>query len=812
MKKSARLFILLLGITCLAGSGDSFPPLSLEENGISIVKNKLSLANQKLPPEIIYLQLDRPSYWANDDIWFKAYLQSEEDSTNIYIELINPAGKILQKKILMAIDNLAYGDFHLPDTTSSGVYQVRSYTNWMRNFGEDAFFHKDIIIWNLKDKNFEDRPETLKAGNIDLRFFPEGGTFLCGVRSRLGFKAVDENGIGIDIEGTILDDRGAFVTFFKSLYKGMGRVEFTPEEGRTYSASVTLNKKTITTRLPAAARYGVSLSLETTLPGELQITLTELSGNPDNTRYIIVGQTRGNLIFARETELVNGVYGLKIEKNKIPSGVLQVTLFDQNLIPLCERLAFINNHEYVHLSVETNQPTYKLREEVKVEISSLLKDSMPIVSNLSMSAFTIENQLRLEEYPNNILTQFLLVADLKGRIEEPAFYFRNDSKGTLVALDNLMLTQGWRRFAWQVVLGDQLPELSYEHEFGISVKGTVTTKFMEKPIPNAEVTLIFDQKAYAFNQLYADSSGRFSFNNLFFYDETPVLLQAKREKWKKNIWLEIDDRSSTSPPEEQLPAGYLVKKEKKVSTTFEISQKDSSVIQRKWHISDTILLDDIDVWGRNRHKEMEQALLYLPNPDKTVIINEEENSAANIFDYMQFTMPGVYIDFNTPAGAGPTFRIAGNSGAAYVLLDGIPVESDLIATLPFSSFERVDMLRFAPMYGIKGNNGVINFTLKRGVQNMEVPLPDGVKRLTLKGYAVIREFYSPDYSKTKPSTEKTDFRSTLFWHPNIWTDSTGHAGVQYYNSDQPGFVTIVVEGFTTDGRLCRGTAEYTVQY
>ncbi|HPR32514.1 MAG TPA: hypothetical protein PLK12_10475, partial [Prolixibacteraceae bacterium] len=422
-------------------------PTTTGNNKMEVLMQKLSGAHRAFPPEIVYLHLDRPSYWASDDIWFKAYLDSPSDSVNLWVELINPAGKILQKKLYLTIDHIAYGDLHLPDTTSSGVYQIRAYTDPMRRSGEEAFFRQNLLIWNLNDKPGEKDETDRERLKIDLQFFPEGGTFLANAQNKLGFKAIDENGIGIDIEGTILDNLGQFASFFRSQHKGMGSVVLIPEEGKSYTAIADINGRTMKVALPKPVSRGIALAVDPTLPDQLRITITEQSA-PDSTsenRYYLIGQMRGNALFAKELSISNGRHGLKINKKKLPTGVLQITLFDADLLPLCERLAFINQKDWVELDIQTDKKTYTLREEVRVDLASFVGDSLPVISNLSLSAYATTQQLRFEDDPNNILTHFLLVSDLRGRIEEPAWYFRNQDAETLKALDNLMLTQGWRR-------------------------------------------------------------------------------------------------------------------------------------------------------------------------------------------------------------------------------------------------------------------------------------------------------------------------------------------------------------------------------
>lgn len=788
----------------------SFQPIDSTESKIQFLKQKLEIAHKAYPNENVYLHIDRPSYWSNDDIWFKAYLESKIDSSNIYVELVGPTGRILQKKMYMAINGIAYGDIHLPDTTSSGVYQIRSYTTWLRNLGESAFYQRNFMVWNIKEKNIVNNQLALESRDIKVQFFPEGGTYITGVSSKLGFKATDENGIGIDIQGVILGDQERFVTFLKSQYKGMGNVIFKPEPNRKYKAIFTFEDRDITIDLPNPEEFGVALNVIATLPDEIRIAISENSQNIDQVKsYYLVGQARGNFLFAKEITLSNGFYGLRISKNSLPTGITQITLFNNELMPLCERLCFVNNNDYVKLDIKPNKDAYSLREEVLIDILSKTKDSVAAIANLSFSAYSTENQLLIEEYPNNILSQFLLNSDIKGRVEEPGYYFKDNEQETLQALDNLMLTQGWRRFSWQAILNNEFVPFNFEHESSIIVKGKVLSKLLEKPLPGSDVTLLFDELAYTVRQQKTDSTGYFYFDKLYFYDETSMIIQVRKQNKKKGTWLELDESSYHSPAVNQLPVAYTVKDNKKVNTTYEISKKDSVTIKRKWHISDTILLDDIDIVGKKFVREFEPSRLYVPLPDKSSVINHEEDIAATVFDYIQFNMPGVFIE--TAEDGTIVIKVGMGNGPALVLLDGFPTETDLIGSMSFSEFDRIDAQRFAPMYGIKGTNGVINFTTRRDFKNVDRPLPEGLSRMNLQGYAIIREFYSPDYTDAKHSIEKTDFRNTLYWHPNLWTDKDGKAEVKYFNNDQPGEITIVVEGFTADGRICRGVSSYTIK-
>lgn len=240
----------------------AFYPAPFPKNSDKQMLAKAHMYNLQFQQEKIYLHLDRPSYWANDDIWFKAYLlNSPIPDCNLYVELLNSSGTVLQKKMYWAQSGLAYGDFHLEDTISSGVYQIRAYTNWMRNFDGNWLFRQNIVIWNLRDKVIGHVSSPLNQNEIDFQFFPEGGTFVANQKSKMAFKANDKNGKGLGVAGKIVDDLGNEVVDFKSYFKGMGSFVIQPQKGRKYTAKVIIaGKIELNVDLPAPQAEGLTLA------------------------------------------------------------------------------------------------------------------------------------------------------------------------------------------------------------------------------------------------------------------------------------------------------------------------------------------------------------------------------------------------------------------------------------------------------------------------------------------------------------------------------------------------------------------------
>ena len=792
MKKA--MFPVILVCTILAIMGiQSFRPGSETETNEQQLIAKANQFNQLFPQEKVYLQLDRPSYWAGEDLWFKAYLKNSPTKTsNLYVELLNSRGNVIFHNNCWAQNGMSYGDFHLPDTISSGVYQVRAYTNWMRNFDEEQFFRKDLIIWNLRDKAKTPEKTELKAREVDVQFLPEGGTFLSGVKNRMAFKVIDKNGKGVDAEGVVLDNQRNKVAKFKSGFKGLGSFEITPKPGIKYTSELTVaGKLSMTIDLPIVITSGVAMNINQQDTSRIHLEVNE-AGEMGNKKYLLIGQTEGNVCYRAEISTSSGKGAVNIEKKKFPTGIVKFTLFDSNMLPRCERLVFVNHHDQVEVKIEPAEEAYHPRDKVVLDLFALTKGKAPATANLSVSVYNSGITHQIETYPENILTRFFISSELKGTIEEPAYYFKDDSLSTILALDNLMLTHGYRYFEWKEIADIKQPTIAYEPEPGIELKGTAISAILHRPLANGKVTMMGVKSQMALREATADSSGRFVFPNLFFNDTIHVILQARTEKGGKNADVEIDKRSSESPKTKNLPSTYRYSSKNQSNTVNYVSEFSPELLKNKWRLSDTILLRDINVMARNRNNDDGHMRPYL-EADYMFNITKDKDIYYN-WDQMEMNSP-IYRSFL--------------DRGATKFIDGIP---EMGFDIPFSWVDKIELVRTAPIPG-KGFGPAIYIYIKRGAPNEIPTLSAGITPVDLIGYSVFRKFYSPAYnSKEEKEKTKPDFRSTLYWNPIVQTDEEGQTWVEFYNSDQTGEVQVVVEGVTKDGKLCRGECKYNVKF
>ncbi len=104
--------------------------------------------------EKIYVQTDRSFYFPDETIWFKAYVVNNKNETSdlsdiAYAELITPKGSVVKRLRLRINNGYTYGDFTINKNWVGGVYTLKMYTNWMRNYGEKAFFTKKITVQKI---------------------------------------------------------------------------------------------------------------------------------------------------------------------------------------------------------------------------------------------------------------------------------------------------------------------------------------------------------------------------------------------------------------------------------------------------------------------------------------------------------------------------------------------------------------------------------------------------------------------------------------------------------------------------------------
>lgn len=762
---------------------------------------------EERPQEKIYVHLDRSYYSSGETIWIKAYLvagplhEPSPLSQIIYIELFDQRQKVVQTTRLLADQSSAGGYISLPDTLSTGNYTIRAYTQWMTNFNEDYFFHQRVKIFNP-----DITKEVKQEDNIDLQFFPEGGYMVAGLKSKLAFKAIGADGLGRKVKGHIVNEEGITAAVFESNFLGMGFCNFLPEVGHTYRAILQNSKLEIA--IPNALESGIVMSVTNDSDQSDVVIRIQTSASNINRTIYLIGQTRGLVTYAVEKKLAAPISFAKIPKSNFPTGVSQLTLVEEDGTSLLERLIFIDEHKPLSLKIETNKKIYKPREKIIMTINAQDVSGKPAIADLSL-AVCDDQQILIDDTRENIYSYLYLSSDLKGYIESPGYYFNAENKNRAKDLDALMMTQGWRRF----LPAKDFPTISLKAERGLTITGHLLDKYNNKPVANGKVSYFSTSPLPDVKTTTTNTNGKFTISPVLYFDSAQAVLQGETRKGNKSVKFVMD--TALNPIPMNFPSNPLHGSLDNYEKEFIKKSLEQRQIDAAFNFDpDAKILDAVEVKGQRESASREETKIYgNGSASLQVAKNPVLENFTHPLQLLQGRVAGVQV-----AGSGGSWSVlirGVNSIASgttpLIMIDNTPVDIDFLGMLSVRDIERIEVWKGsdAAMFGSRGANGVIGFYTKHGEFLYEPK--EGVFPFTLPGLQSKRTYYTPQYDIQRPEHVKPDRRITLFWAPNIRTDSTGKATVSFYNHDLETSVTGIIEGLSSTGVPGVSTIKYLIQ-
>ncbi len=666
----------------------------------------------------------------------------------------------------------------------------------------------------MEDKKIVVKTVPVKAtsSDVDVQFFPESGDLVNGIRSKVAFKAVGADGLGVAVKGSIFNSDKVETTKINTQHLGMGIFAMTPESGKTYTARITFpdgSEKSFD--LPKASEQGFNLSINNADPEFINLRISvsnETFKQKQNTDIMVVGQSAGEAYYTAKSKLESQSFSARIPKSRFPSGIAQFTLFTQEGEPLNERIVFIQNSDLLNIAVASPETTSP-RQKVDLNFTAINKAKAPVVGSFSVSV-TDETKVPVDENKENtIISNLLLTSDIKGYVEQPGYYFNQVNEKTQADLDVLMLTQGYRRFAWRMILGNSFPQLTFQPEQSMLISGTVKT-LGGKPVAKGKVTLFTTSKGAFLLDTVTDANGKFRFDGLLFPDSIRFVIQARGTNGKKNVEVTLD----------QVPPQLVTKNKNSPNVTVNVNTELAGYLRNS-----KAQYDDLRKYGlANRTIVLKEVTI---SEKKAPLKNSSNLNGAGNADQIIRSDDYHFSDYPTidQALQGRLLGVIFRNGIAYstrsfnrpmlVVVDGAYVSSDYLTSLPPADIESIEVLRsggYTSIYGGQGSGGVLLINTKRGGPNYNVQTyAPGIVTYNPKGLTSSKEFYAPKYDDPKTNKAVADLRTTIYWNPNLITDAAGKASFSFFNADSKGTYRVTIEGIDSDGDLGRQVYRYKVE-
>ena len=657
-------------------------------------------------------------------------------------------------------------------------------------------------------------PVKSTSNQADVKFFPESGELVGGVRSRVGFKAIGADGLGMKVSGYITDKGNNKLTEFESEHVGMGHFRLHPLPDESYTAHIKFEDGSERTfSLPRVLPRGYVLSVNNTNPDKLivNIVTTEIV-QPDG-KFTLVAQTNGLVNFVAKNKLQAQSFTAEIPKSRFPTGILQLTVFSPTNEPVAERLVFINHSDLLKVDLSTTKTVFEKREKVSLVLNAKDAKDKAIVGSFSVAVIDETKVPFNESAETTIISNLLLSSDLKGFIEDPNYYFTDINEDKIRQLDILLLTQGWRRFEWKNILSNSFPNLAFQPETTMEISGRVKA-LNGKPVVGGKVTLFSSAGDVFLMDTLTDVNGEFRFQDLNFSDSTKFIVQARNEKDRKNVEIELNRIPAQLVTKNKNEAMLEVNVNRSILPYLQNSKNQFDELRRYGVIGRSIMLSEVKVVEKKPILKNSSNLNGAGNAD-AVIKSEDLQYCAFLSQCLQGRVAGIIVSNGivySTRSMNSSFR---GPVPMQIVIDGMMVEPEFISSINPIDVESIEVLKSGAntaIYGVRGGGGVLIINTKRGEVNRDYRnYAPGIISYNPKGLYKGREFYSPNYADPKISTKMADFRTTIYWNPNVISDSTGKANVEFYNGDGTGTYKAIVEGIDINGKIGRQIYRYSVK-
>lgn len=723
--------------------------------------------------EKIFVHTDKDSYVSGDTIWLKAYVfeatshHLSQKSQVVYLLLQNKLNKIIKEAKVVVQNGHANSQFILPKNLVSGQYELTAYTNLMRNYSEKAFYTRNIKIVGtipapiglLSSKNLA-KPEVV--------FYPEGGQLVDGISSKVAIKFNNFPSLPKSFEGKIEDSTGKLVTTFYPDLQKIGTFILKPTSGMKYFAVFTHAGKVFKEMLPAAQTIGYVLATDNVVFSD-GVLINVFTNSNEPARFNIVARQRGEIILKLPFETTSSNFKFVLKNDLVPNaGVVEIAVEDLEGKAVCKRLVYFLTNAKNSLSVKNYKPNLLPKGKVNFDLM-VLDDNQKPIPNLDLSISIVDVTPPTVFSPKVEIMQNSLVfdADFESEIQKLDSLFEFQPTVSKFYLDNLMMTQDWKKEA---------KASNYIAENNLLMKASVSQGQVLKK--NEKLKLYFwDKIGMKYQETVTDSSGNIEIRD--HWTDTVKVLAVN----EIGEFLELKFDEIYSPKVETVvdkPVATVKPLAPSNAANKHVAQKPNTALPAK-----SMALKEVVITGQ-KNKDFKNDFrrrAYNWEPDFATSISVDSSSGISTLVNL--------IESKIPELTGKLM----NKNENWVMLDGTRVPLEFLDLIKPSDIVWLDFIQKKEKTSKLGqaSGSIVNLLTSKGNDLFSVYKNNRFQ--TFMGYSYTRNIYAPKYTK---AVAKPDKRKTLYWNPLQKTDIYGKTSISFNNSDLSKKYLITVYG--TDGK------------
>lgn len=762
---------------------------SFGQNSPEKEKITQSLENYfSLERENIHLQFNKDTYLTTEEVWFKGYVFNRKDkipffyTTNVYAILYDEDGKKLSNQLLYSNSGSFSGKFKLADSFKTGAYYIHVFTNWMNNFKEDESAVFKINVINKSDKAFA-LPNQVDYSNINVDFFPEGGSIIENVINSIGIKISDCNGKPIPVsEIEITNSQGALLQKVAINKFGFGKF-LLHADGKLYKTSFIINEKKVETNIPPSVSTGISLEVNNYIFKDKTIakiktnqkSIENYKGKP---LFLVIQQDNKSAILDVNFDNNNPEQTVIFSSNNLFDGLNIIRIIDSNLNQIAERYIFKNAEQTLTLTLNAPKKTTE-----KINFTGSFN-----VPFTSASISVLPEETLSSNSEQDIFGSLLINPFCEGEQLDVNYYFNEPSKVKLYELDLLLLNQKTGKYKWANIMGDA-PKIVHDFDMGLTLKGTLNQTLTDKKKYRVQLYSITSQ-LNEFSEI--NEKNEFYFKNLVVADSTNV-----------NFTLVTPDGKTNSL--KVYP--QVVNTNRTLNKPFKIDKKVCTQIQKTEEFEtptlnpEAITLDDVEI-AVDKKKLKYNKQLGNSNLRGHKITDDDPSINMDLMGYLRNN------GFDVERIRGETIIFSRTS----TLSNGRSSPAIFVANMQQSDYNGLENMKMRDIDEIYINThstvptsrstvGIIKIYPRTGFAASNKK-PTSVAYKITNAFSKIDTFKGEDYS----STQDKGFQNfgVINWIPSITTQESGEFKFEIPNMNQKK-IKLLIEGFSADGKLISET-------
>ena len=642
--------------------------------------------------------------------------------------------------------------------------------------------------------------------NIEVEFYPEGGTMIEGMSNQIAFKADSESGIPFEIKGGLFTEQGEKIGEVNSDFMGMGSFLLIPEPGEKYHVQVTEPPNVDELfYLPEPNREGWVLQASYRNQN-LLVTLNNTF--PQATPALITVSIRDFLVRYTVRE-VDSFDSFSIPTGDLPAGIAVITLFDDQLLPRAERLVFINHEKRDLVQLESNRSSYLPRDSVRLKIRVSDHQNRPVKGSYSLTVVDEELCLTPAIDEPDAVSSLLLSSEIKGYIQTPGHYLNAKEPRGLYHLDLLLLTQGWRRYRYDYILENEIESLPPPRVYDVVSGQLFRYRYGRDGIPTKGIIQVFNSGGTA--EFETDADGRFRYLHNYHPTLNPnvVLLGlGENENQRMEIHLDADEF------EDQLIPFFISKADTLFYEPFylpepEVDFEDQYTlgINNKW-------IEEVNVYAKRRIdiEYLEQTFVNSSKVSKDMVL-----SAPDVYGAL-LNMGLPVREERDPQGFSMMVYDAYPRGPIHWFVDDFNRDYDFVKNLWTGDIKALFVVKFPDTQMFEIPDRDLDSDLSSVIVSIHtIPYleragpPRRSNSVILPKLSMSKEFYRPRYdTEAQRYSQVPDLRKTIHWEPRVVLDENGEASITYYNGDRYTRVSCILEGISKEGIPVYGKTGYNV--